>query len=156
MTALLALLDGISPWWWVAAALLIAAAELLTFSYYMLWLSLAAFAVAGLLTVRPETSGTTQLVVFAVLAVVFTAIGWAVAKRRRRDQEPSTLNSRANAMVGREAVVAEAFRAGVGPVEIDGIRWRGRVVGEGGAPAPGDALTVVGTEGMVLLLDRPA
>ena len=159
MSALIGLLDGISPWWWVALALVIAGAEVVTFTYYMLWLSLAALAVAGLLAINPETSGAAQLGVFAILAVVFTIVGWKVTRRRAGDEETSTLNKRAAALIGRQAIVAAPFRAGIGPVEIDGIRWRGRLVGaSAGTPGPaeGDAMQVVGADGMVLLLDRPS
>ena len=42
---LFACLDGASPWWWIALALGLGAIEIVTFTYFMLWLGLAAFTV---------------------------------------------------------------------------------------------------------------
>ena len=37
---LFAFLDGASPWWWVAFAAALGAVEMLTFTYFVLWLAL--------------------------------------------------------------------------------------------------------------------
>ena len=154
MTAIFTLLDGISPWWWVALALALGALELTTFSYYLLWLALAALSVGGALWVSPGLSGMGQLGLFAVLAVVWTVVGYLVVQRRAPEEVETGLNNRAAALIGRKAVVSAAFEADIGSVEIDGIRWRGRYDGAD-RPEPGDVLEITGAEGMTLDLSRP-
>jgi len=149
---LFAFLDGISPWWWVALALALGVAELLTFTYFLLWLGLAAFTVALLLALFPELSGTLQVFAFAVLAIFYTVAGWAWLRRRQPGEEHPGLNRRAAAMIGRQAVAVGAFRAGVGWVEIDGIRWRARVKDRTETPTEGDTVTITGVDGTTLIV----
>jgi membrane protein implicated in regulation of membrane protease activity len=56
-------------------------------------------------------------------------------------------------MVGRQAVVTEAFSAGVGWVELDGVRWRARLAN--GAPAPeiGATMSIAAADGMTLVVE---
>ncbi|MEM8793790.1 MAG: NfeD family protein [Pseudomonadota bacterium] len=151
---LFAVLDGASPWWWVAAALAIGALELITFSYFMLWIALAAASVGAILWIVPDYSGTAQIATFSVLLLIYTVAGWQFIGRREQGPEASTLNNRASAMVGRQAIAAEIFRGNTGAVEIDGVRWRGRLGEPGEDVQPGAEFTVIGTEGMTLLLEK--
>lgn len=150
-----AFLDGISPWWWIAFALALGAVELVTFSYFLLWLALAAVSVAAALVVA-DLGGTSQVALFAICALVYTLIGYAVVKRRGPSEQDGPLNNRAAALIGRKAVVAGPFQADIGTVEVDGIRWRGRLAPGTPAPAEGEELEVTATEGMLLQLSRSA
>lgn len=158
---LFGLLDSVSPWAWVALALALGAVELVTFSYYLLWLALAALSVAGGLWLVPDLSGLAQAVIFAGLAVVYTGVGWVVVTRvKSPEPEVGGLNQRTRQLVGRRAVVGPGFAAGVGSAQIDGIPWRARLA-DPDAPAPveGAVLDIVGVEGTTLILgpgpDRP-
>ena len=146
-------LDGISPWWWVALALALGTIEILTFSFFLIWPGLAAFAVAILMWVFPGMSGTWQILIFAVLAVAFTLAGrWLVLSRKPTSEVPG-LNDRAIQLIGRNAVVIDGFVAGgLGNVEVDGVRWRARMADGAPPPASGQVLSVTGTQGMTLLL----
>ena len=161
---LFAFLDGASPWWWIALALGLGAIEMVTFTYFMLWLGLAAFTVGIGLAIFPTMPGTSQLLTFALLSVLYTVIGWLVVRRHQpKDGDPG-LNRRSAAMVGRQAVVTQAFSAGVGWVEIDGVRWRARLVdadggpdgggpGNGGEPPEaGATLSITDADGMTLVV----
>ncbi|MCL5777814.1 NfeD family protein [Limibaculum sp. FT325] len=158
---LFAFLDGASAWWWVALALALGAVEVVTFTYFLLWLSLGALTVAGLLFVVPDATGTTQVLVFAVATLVIAMAGWGWLRlRQRADSAPGTgLNRRAAQLVGRTAVVSGPFRAGVGMVEIDGVSWRARLAPDAGhasEPAPGSLMRVLAAEGATLLVDASA
>ena len=145
-------LDGASPWWWIALALGLGVVEMLTFTYFMLWLGLAAFTVGIGLAIFPEMAGTTQLMTFALLSIVYTLIGWAYVRRRQPKDSHPGLNRRSNAVVGRQAVVTGAFSAGVGWVEVDGVRWRARLA-EGAAPSEtGTTMSVSSADGMTLIV----
>lgn len=154
MVAMFAFLDGISPWWWVAFALLLGAVELTTFSYYLLWLALAALSVAGVLVISPGLTGIGQTAAFCLLAVIYTLAGWILVQRNRPLQAEGPLNNRASALIGRQAVVAGAFSGGIGPVEVDGIQWRGQIEADATPPALGDVFKVAGTDGILLVLAR--
>ena len=78
---LFAFLDGASPWWWITLALGLGAIEILTFTYLLLWLGLAAFTVGIGLAMFPEMPGTSQLLTFGLLSILYTAIGWGYVRR---------------------------------------------------------------------------
>lgn len=149
---LFTLLDGASPWWWIAIAAAIGVAEMLTFSYYMIWLALAALAVGGALWAMPGMGGGAQLALFAVLSILLTVAGrYYLAHRRADAPESAGLNERAAQMVGRTGEALGPFEHAEGTLMIDGVRWRARLTA-GEAPA-GRALRVTGAEGMTLLCE---
>ena len=154
---LFAFLDGASPWWWIALALGLGVVEMLTFTYFMLWLGLAAFTVGIGLAIFPSVSGTAQIVAFALLAVLYTAIGWAYVRRLQPKDSHPGLNRRSEAMVGRQAVVTETFSAGVGWVEVDGVRWRARLAspvgGDRQPPEAGATMSIASADGMTLVVE---
>jgi len=154
---LFAFLDGASAWWWVALALALGAVEVMTFTYFLIWLAIAALTVAGLLFAAPETSGTVQITVFALSALVYTVAGWAwLRARRSSDSVPGAgLNRRAAQLVGRVGVAAGPFRAGIGTVEIDGVGWRARLSDDASRtppPGPGSLMRVIAAEGVTLFV----
>jgi len=149
---LFAFLDGASPWWWIALALGLGVIEMLTFTYFMLWLALAAFTVGIGLAMFPSMPGISQLLTFALLAILYTAIGWAYVRRRKEKDDHPALNRRSNAMVGRQAVVTEPFAAGVGWVELDGVRWRAKLANGAPAPEAGATMSVSSADGMTLIV----
>lgn len=148
---ILALLNGASPWWWVAFAVLVGVAEILTFSYFLIWIALAALGVAGALVAAPGMNGMAQLALFAVLALVFTVAGryWQ-AHRKTAPSESPALNRRAERVVGRTGRALADFSHGEGVVEIDGVRWSARLQTAEDAAA-GRSLRVVSTDGMTLI-----
>ncbi len=149
---LFAFLDGASPWWWIALALGLGAIEIVTFTYFMLWLGLAAFTVGIGLAMFPAMPGTSQLLTFALLSVLYTVIGWVLVRRRQpKDGQPG-LNRRSAAMVGRQAVVTEAFSAGIGWVEVDGVRWRARLADGAEPPEAGATISIESADGMTLIV----
>jgi len=147
-------LDGASPWWWIALALALGAVEIVTFTYFMLWLGLAAFTVAVSMWVFPEMPGTSQLGSFALLSLLYTGIGWAVVRRRLAGDEHPSLNRRAAAVIGRQGIVTGAFAAGMGVVEVDGVRWRARLADGVAALEPGTTASIVSADGMTVVV-RP-
>lgn len=150
---LFAFLDGASPWWWIALALGLGAIEIVTFTYFMLWLGLAAFTVGIGMAIFPSMPGSSQVMTFALLSILYTAIGWAYVRRLQPKDVHPGLNRRSAAVVGRQAVVTEAFSAGVGWVEVDGVRWRARVSDGVQTPEAGATLSVASADGMTLIVE---
>jgi membrane protein implicated in regulation of membrane protease activity len=58
-------------------------------------------------------------------------------------------------MVGRQAVVTGAFSAGVGWVEVDGVRWRARLADgadDAEPPEAGATMSITDADGMTLIV----
>lgn len=144
------LLDGISPWGWVALAILLAAAEMVTITTVLVWAAAAALVTAVLLWIAPRLGGYEQIGIFAALSILFFFMGRALVARYGQPgrDEATRLNRRAEALVGREALVT-AFDHGEGQVSIDGILWPARLQGSA-SPVPGERVRIVGTDGIVV------
>lgn len=148
-----AFMDGASPWWWVALALALGIFEILTLTFFLIWPALAALAVAIVLWIVPDMSGTGQIIMFAVLSAVATLAGRQWVLSRKPVTEDPGLNNRAAQLIGRTATLIEDLAGDtVGGVEVDGIRWRGRLTADITTATAGDVLRVQDVDGMVLLL----
>ena len=115
----LSFLQGISPWWWVAFALAIATLEMATMSFFLIWPAIAAIVTATALAASPSLSGISQILVFAISAVILTFLGRSVLGKYGDGGEDvhSTLNRRGNHFVGRMGKTLE-YRGGEGAVEL--------------------------------------
>jgi len=151
-------LDGASPWWWVALALALGAIEVVTLTYVMLWLGLAALSTGVLSFLLPGMPGHSQVLAFAMLSLFYTVAGWYLVKRlhARGIDEDGPLNRRSAAVVGRQGKVTEPFRADVGWIEIDGVRWRARLADGAAAPKSGAFVKVLSSEGMTVVVGPAA
>ncbi|MEM9058846.1 MAG: NfeD family protein [Pseudomonadota bacterium] len=153
MADLFGFLTSISPWWWVALALALGVVEVLTFSFFLIWPGLAALAVAVLLWIDLGMSGTAQVLWFAVLSIAFTIVGRQIVFLRKPESDRPSLNKRGAALVGRKATVVDGFAAGgMGNVNVDGMRWRARMIDGASIPAPGEVLDITDADGMTLVL----
>ncbi|MGB0926211.1 MAG: NfeD family protein [Pikeienuella sp.] len=148
---ILALLNGISPWWWIAAAILLFVVEMLTFTYFVIWIAAAAAAVGILMFALPDLGGIAQLTLFAILSVAITIAGrFAMARAPGRGQAAdNSLNQRAAQLVGRTGLAVSSFQGGEGMLEIDQISWRARLRA-GPDVAKGTRLKVIAADGMLL------
>lgn len=150
---ILAFLTGISPWWWIAAAILLFVVEMLTFTYFVIWIAAAAVAMGLIMFALPDLSGVAQLALFATLSVVLTGIGrYAIAHLPTKvDDQDGALNQRAARLIGRSGVAKGAFDGGEGSIEIDQIVWRARL--STGQATEGTRLKVAGADGMTLICE---
>ena len=113
----------LTPWHWMTAGILLCALELFAPTTILLWPGIAAI-LTGLLTLLgPELSWQLQVALFAVLAVATTFAGRQFYKNNTED-ETSSLNRRADKLIGRKITLADAIDNGVGGTFIDGTRWR--------------------------------
>ena len=132
----------------MALAILLGAIEMLTPTTVLVWSAAAALVTALVLWLAP-LGLSAQVALFAVLSIVFTFAGRALLPRRLQPEDGSTLNRRADQVLGREAVVV-AFDHGDGQVTVDGVPWPARL--EPGMPVPeaGDRVLVTGADGIVV------
>ena len=106
--------------WWIAAGLLLIA-ELVLPGVLLVWVGIAAAAVAILHHFVPMHLAV-ELVIFGAFAVAFALAGRVWLKRRVVDEVP-VLNQRQLAHVGRRYKLHEPIRDGLGAIIIDDTRW---------------------------------
>ena len=106
--------------WWVLAGLLLVA-ELLTGTFFFLWLGAAALAV-GVMALFWDSSWQVQVTLFAVFSIVLLAGSRLLIKREREDAEPF-LNRRAARHVGKVFTLDEPILGGRGRIRIDDTIW---------------------------------
>jgi inner membrane protein len=138
---------------WAVAGLALLIAEVAVPGALMLWIGLAALG-TGLLTFLLALGFGVQVVVFGCLAASLVAL----ALRLRRRRTAAAVNTRESGLLGRTAVVL-SFRGREGRVRVGDSDWPARLPppdGRTDTPAPmvGEVLTVVGVDGMAVVV-RP-
>lgn len=150
MAALASTLDTLGIWnWWILAGVLLVA-ELLTGTFFFLWLGAAALAL-GVLMLFFDWSWQVQLAMFAAMSVVLLA-GSRFLVRREGGQDESFLNRRAERQIGRSFLLGAPIVDGRGRVRIDDTIWLVR----GPDAAQGTRVKVTGVDGATLLVEPDA
>ena len=112
----------LTPWHWMTAGVLLCALELFAPTTILLWPGVAAI-LTGLLTLlMPALSWQLQVALFAVLAVATAFAGRQFYKRKSAGK--SSLNRRAENLIGKEITLTDSIQNGVGGAFVDGTRWR--------------------------------
>src|SRR5215510_6370090 len=155
MDGFLALFNDIQPWHWLALGAILVGIEIISPTFYFLWPGLAAGVVGVTLYFFPTLAPQNQIILFAVLAVVTTVVWKRFAPASWTSAEPHpTLNQPRTAQyVGRRARAAEGFSGGRGAVLIDDTRWSA-ATDDGSDAAPGEMVTVTGSDGSILKIAR--
>jgi membrane protein implicated in regulation of membrane protease activity len=143
------LLASLGPWTWIIIAAVLMALELAAPGAFMIWLGFAA-AATGILAFVTDLTWPIELLIFAILGLVFALIGRRVNARfsARRDDAPF-LNRRGDALVGRVFVLDAPIVMGAGRVRIEDSVWRIR----GPDAASGTTVKVRAVDGTTLLVD---
>ena len=149
MDTLLNLLNEMGPLHWLVLGLVLLIIEMATGTTYLLWPSVAAFAVALVALILP-TNWIAEMALFAVLIIALTYFGHPLVKRWRNEGAASGLNERNLAMIGKRGVVSN-FANGVGSVKIADTIWR--AVSEEALEA-GQAVEVASVDGVTLRVRR--
>lgn len=138
-------------WSWIVFGLVLLALELAMPGVFLIWLGTAAV-VTGLAVIVSGIGWPLQWGLFGVLSLVFVG-GWVGYQRRRYGKSPPSespmLNRRTARYLGREVVLAEAIREGIGRVNIEDSIWQ---VSGPELPA-GTAVRIVGAQGSVLVVE---
>jgi membrane protein implicated in regulation of membrane protease activity len=123
-------------------------------TFYFLWPGIAAGAVGVLLYFFPALGFPSQIVLFSVMAVISTVLWKRLAPESWTSAEPHpTLNRRTAQYEGRRARVAANFTGGRGAVQVDDTRWSAKT-DDGSDPEIGESVTIIGSDGTVLLVSR--
>lgn len=143
------LLTELTWWHWIALGLVLFGIEMMTGTFDLLMISIAAFLTALFAGLAPENVGgwQGQLVVFGIAAGVLVAGGRMLLSRRGPPPEHPTLNKRMATLIGQHGQATKDFSAGTGQVKIGDTVWGAEA--EPGQPPilAGDTVVVASTRG---------
>jgi inner membrane protein len=138
------------PWFWFIAAGLLLIGELLSPGVFLMWLAAAA-ALTGVADAVFGLGWTTEVVVFAVFALVLVFASWRhVTQGWQPESDQPHLNQRHHAYVGRVLVLEQAIVNGSGKVQVEGAVWD---VDGPDAPA-GARVKITGVSGLRLIAEK--
>ena len=119
-------LADLNIWHWFALGLILFGIEMMTGTFDLLMISIAAFATGIFEHFAPGSMAgwDTQLIVFGIASVALIVLGRTVfAGMRGSDDEHPTLNKRMNSLIGKRGIVTSDFSAGQGRVKIGDTEW---------------------------------
>jgi hypothetical protein len=137
-------------WLWLVAGILLCAAEAVAPGMFLLWIGIAALA-TGLVLAIFAFSLPWTLLMFGAFTIVSLLLGRKFYGSRDVEGDRPFLNRRADALVGRTFVLADAIRHGEGHLSINDSPWKVR-----GPDMPaGTKIKVMAVEdAMVLLVEQ--
>ncbi|WP_330925322.1 NfeD family protein [Candidatus Sororendozoicomonas aggregata] len=138
-------------WHWLIVAFVLLGIEALGAGGFFLGAAGAAVLVAFCAWLGWVTGWSGQLVLFGVFTLVFTVVYWKVFRKVNEKTDAVGLNDRASQLIGRSALIEEDMPDGRGKVQIGDTLWK---VESLTALNPGDRVSVVGSRGMVLLVEK--
>lgn len=142
-------MEGVEAYWvWLAVGLVLAGLEMLVPGVYLIWLALAAIAVAALTFVSGPALAM-QVIAFVSLALIFafSAKRW-LGERPIVSADP-LLNNRVGRLVGETALVTAAIEGGSGRVRVGDSEW----IARGPDVAAGERVRIAGSRGSELLVE---
>lgn len=146
-----------TAWHWLALGLFLLSIEMMTGTWDLLWVSIAAGLTSAFAAVAPEgmQGWQSQLIFFAIASTALFILGRTLFRKMRENiQEHPTLNKRMSGTLGQRAVVAQDFSGGAGQVKLGDTVWSAASI-DGSNFASGAAVIVEATEGNTLKV-RPA
>ncbi len=143
-------LETLDPhWFWLTLGLVLAIGEMTIPGVFLIWLSAAAL-VTGAVSWLVPIGIPLQIVLFAVLAVVFVFAGRNWLQRNPVKSADPQLNDRGGQAIGQVVLVTHAIDAAGGRVKLGDSEWMAR----GPDAEPGTRMRVSGHDGSVLLVEH--
>ena len=144
-------LTAIEFWHWLIFGIILICFEILVFGAFFLWFGIAAFIVGLAVLLIPTLLWMPQILMWAVLSVVF-AFGWQIYKKKNPLKEkPSNINRRGEQYVGRHFTLTKDIVDGHGELHVDDTRWK--IVSHHDLAA-GTKVKVVSVEGTSLRVEE--
>lgn len=136
-------------YFWLAIGLLLGAAEILVPGVFLIWLAGAAL-ITGLLVWVLPISIPSQIVIFAVLAIIAVFMGKRYVRDNPIHEADPKMNRRGQRLVGETALVVVSIESGNGKVKLGDSEWLAR----GEDVAAGERVRITGSDGAILLVER--
>ena len=143
-------LNGIELHWiWLGLGLLLAIGEMTIPGVFLIWMAGAAL-VTGLLAWLVPLGVPLQVVIFAVLSILFVFSGRRFLRQHPVESADPKMNHRGERAIGELVVVSQVIAAGQGRVRLGDSEWLAR----GPDAEPGTRMRVTGADGVVLLVEH--
>ena len=120
------LLSELTFWHWLAIGLVAFGFEMMTGTFDLLMIAIAAWATSAFTYFAPETMTTWQgqLIFFGAAAAILIVFGRTVLSgMRQNEKEHPTLNRRMAQLVGQHGTATQDFTGGTGQVKIGDTVW---------------------------------
>ena len=149
-------LGGVIPLLWAIAGVVLIAVELVSGTFVLLMLGLAALVTAGASALGAPLG--LDVVVFGVATAALVVLARPALQRRMRAHDAdASVNAGPAALLGAEAEVVEPITThDVGTVRIGGALWTATALHEGATLASGDPVVVVDIRGATAVVTAPA
>ena len=135
---------------WLISGFLLCILEIIISGVFIIWWGGAAIVVAITVALYPIPLSW-QLSIFAILAIIFSLIWWKYQHSKDiRDDENSTLNSRAHNMLGVQGAIVELLENGIARGKFGDTTWR--VIGDN--LQVGDSVQVNKVDGITLFVHK--
>ncbi len=96
-----------------------------------------------------------QLIAFSIMTLIsLVAIRPFVIKYLAKSNGEKHIETNANALIGRRAIVTQQISNGVGRVSVDGDDWKAEIEDEELIVAIGEKVEIVGVESVVLIVKK--
>ncbi len=138
-------------WHWLIVVFVLLGIEALGAGGFLLGAAMAAAVVALCTWWGWVTGWAAQLVLFGIFTLIFTVVYWKVFRKINEKTDATGLNDRASQLIGRSVLLEEDMPDGTGKVQIGDTLWKVQSLT---ALNQGDRVSVVGSRGMVLLVEK--
>lgn len=139
-------------WYWWVAAVIFLVIEIISPSFFFLWLAVSASVTGLLLLLIPFMSFEFQLLIFGMLAIG-SVFGWKYyinQHHQASNTDHPLLNQRGAQYIGRTFSLIQAIENGQGKVKVDDSLWKV----EGEDCPEGSTVKVVAVDGTVFKVIR--
>ena len=145
-------MDGIETHWiWLVIGLALALLEMLVPGVYLIWVAMAALAIAVLAFVSAPPLAL-QVIAWVSLSLIFAFSARRWLRDRPIVSSDPLLNNRAGRLVGETALVTQAIDSGTGRVKVGDSEWTAR----GEDAEAGARVRIIGARGTELLVEPVA
>ena len=144
--------DTLHAWHWLVLGLVLIGAEALGTGGVFIGTAMAAFISAILKWIVPDLAWEMQLIIFSILAVIFSATYYKLFRKLPKDAEDHpNLNNRSAQMVGKTTTLTEALPATGGKIHFGDTLWS---VQPDQAYEAETIVRVVRADGMTLFVEK--
>lgn len=145
-------MDGVEHYWiWLIVGLALALLEMLVPGVYLIWLAMAALAIAVLAFVSAPPLAL-QVIAWVSLSLIFAFSAKRWLRERPIVSSDPLLNNRLGRLVGETALVTQAIESGSGRVKVGDSEW----IARGADAAAGTRVRITGSRGSDLLVEPVA
>lgn len=154
------LFTHLTVWHWLALGLMLFGIEMMTGTFDLLMISIAAWITAAFAWLAPDSLATWQgqVLFFGAASVALFIVGRTVLSgMRKTTQEHPTLNRRMDSLVGQRGIATSDFtNAGQGRVKIGDTVWGAEIVDGSEIIHNGDVIVVEGARMNTALVRKSA